>query len=198
MALDHAYYFVRVNGESIHCDPRMPQCYVPSEPKPAFYSYVGYCLRQGVIRIGWPDTGDLRAAPKAGALGQCYDLSTIRPHERRYLEQFAGIGRGSVILMPDRKRPGVLYVGDVTGSYEYFHKPPEHPYECAHRIGVKWDRRDGHAAEYHATDFGINIRGGFWTRAFHRLDATQKADVLREIDAARSRAGIGSGTQKPG
>ena len=194
MASHQAYYFIRVNGESIHCDPRMPQCYVPSEPRPAYYNYVQYCLRHGLIRIGWPDIGDLRGPPKTGALGRCYDLSTINPHERRYLEQFADIGRGSVILMPDKDRPGALYVGEVTGSYDYFHQPPEHPYECAHRMGVRWDRRDGRIVEYRASDFGINIRGGFWMRAFHRLDAKQKAEVLRKIDAARGGAGIDAGT----
>jgi hypothetical protein len=79
--------FVRVNGDSGHNDPGRPEAYVTGEP-PTFpkrrFNYVAYCLRVNVVRIGWPDTGDLRASSKTGALARAYDLSSLRSHVQRY------------------------------------------------------------------------------------------------------------------
>jgi hypothetical protein len=55
--------------------------------------------------------------------------------------------------------------------------------------GVRWDRRDEQPVEYNP--------GGFWRRAFHRLDVTQKAAVLRRIDAARRQAGVDTDADAP-
>jgi hypothetical protein len=151
---------------------------------------VPYCLTHGIARIGWPDVGDLRHVPrKVGAAVDCYDFDSRRvgPHVRKYLLAFRDITVGSVVLLPDRDRPGVLFIGEVTRGYDYSYDPPRHPYECAHRVGVAWDRRDGQAVEYRADDLHIGIRGGFWTRAFHRIDAAQKRDLIERIEARRRR-----------
>jgi hypothetical protein len=191
-----AYYFVRANGDTLHSDGRRPECFVAGEPVTAgkaYFSHVDYCLRHGIARVGWPDTGDLRQLPrKIGALCRCYDFSSIEPHERQYLLAFLDIAVGSVVLMPDKDRPGTLYIGNVIKPYEYFHHPPQHPYECAHRVGVDWDRNVDGFLEYRAAELGLGIRGGFWARAFHRIDASQKASLIERIVQVRGRA-VGRG-----
>jgi hypothetical protein len=194
-----AYYFVRPNGaKMLHNDPAVPHCYVPGEP-PAYpkrsYNYLAFCLQHGIARIGWPDTGDLAAGDKSGALATCYSLDTIRPYQRKYLLQFRDIAVGSVVLSPDKEAPGDLCMGEVTKRYHYYHSVPEHPYECAHRIGVKWDRgRDGQPVRYTAAELGIVVPGGFWRRAFHRIDVTQKAGLIRRIETVRRQRRGGAGT----
>jgi hypothetical protein len=186
-----AYYFIRANGETIHSDSSRPDCFVEGEPTATHgnphYNAVPYCLENNIARIGWPDTGDLRHVPaKVGALKACYDFQLLKPHYQEYLLGFRDIAIGSGVLMPDRDRPGVLYSGNVISGYDYFYQLPEHPYECAHRIGASWDHQDLAPVEYDAVrDFGLGIRGGFWTRAFHRIDRTQKADLIRRINDAR-------------
>jgi hypothetical protein len=122
---------------------------------------------------------------KVGALADYYDFSSCDQRVQKYLLAFRDIEVGSVILLPDKDRPGVLYIGDVVSRYEYNYSPPEHPYECAHRVGVRWDRRSGTPVEYAAADLGISIRGGFWTRAFHRIDGRRRPELIERIDSAR-------------
>ena len=184
----HNYYFVRPNGGTSHNDPSQPQCYVPGEPptKPGGkVNYFEFCLKHGIARIGWPDTGDLRHADKRGALSQCYDIQTIKPLHRGYLEQFQKIAVGSVILLPDRDHPGILCLGDVTEGYYYFHEVPDEPYECAHRVKVRWDRNSDGVVKYQAKKLGIDAPRGFWRRAFHQINLTQKPELIERIDAAR-------------
>lgn len=162
-------YFVRVNGETSHNDPSQPLCYVPGEP-PQFpevaFNYVAYCLREGIVRIGWPDTGDLTRSSKTGAIAQCYDLTTLPPHIQDYLRQFRAIPQGARVLMPDKSSPGVLYIGKVSRPYHYQHNPPSEPYECAHRLGVDWYRDGTRPTVYDARTLGISIHGDFWPLAF--------------------------------
>src|SRR5690349_16286178 len=98
------HYFVRVNGKSRHVNSDRPKCFVPGEP-PGHpvkgFNYLRYCLTNGIIRIGWPDTGDLSAASKTGSLADCYRLSDLESRHQSYLRGFAGISVGSTILMPD-------------------------------------------------------------------------------------------------
>ncbi|MDB5326455.1 MAG: hypothetical protein JWM57_2024 [Phycisphaerales bacterium] len=186
MTAEPAYLFVRVNGNTAHNDSTKSKCYVPNEPPkhPATaFDYRDYCLTNSVVRIGWPATGDLRVLPSVPATTSCYRLDD---HICQYMENFRAAGLGDVVLMPDKSRPGVLYIGDVKTAYAYSFAPPVHPYECAHRLGVEWDRRcDRSFMEYDATTLGIGIHGGFWTRALYKFDPAIKADVIRHIIRAR-------------
>jgi hypothetical protein len=148
-----------------------------------FFNYADYCLANNLIRIGWPGTGDVAQVPDVPVRTPCYGLLPERV--RRYLRNFRAIEPGDGVLMPDKERPGVLFVGQVTTPYRYFHDVPRHPYECAHRAGVEWDRHDGVPIEYSADDFGITIRGGWWLWAYHKLDADRFEVLVRRIDERR-------------
>ena len=184
------YYFIRANGHTKHNDPAKPDCHVPGEP-PAYpdttFNYVDYCLGYDVIRIGWPGTGDLRHAPDVPESTACY--GTLPDRARAYLRAFKGIAVGSAVLMPDRRHPGVVFAGDVTLPYSYFHEVPSHPFECAHRVGVRWDRDPETAmpAEYRAEDLGMSARGGWWLWAFHHLTSEKHGELVRRINHERAR-----------
>ena len=53
-------------------------CYVANEPPnfpERYFNYYQYCLDNNIIRIGWPDVGDLsKKGYKVNALSNCYDL----------------------------------------------------------------------------------------------------------------------------
>lgn len=182
------YYFVRVNGETLHNNPDDPAYYVEGEP-PVYpsrhFNYLEYCFRNRIVRIGWPDTGDL-TANGAGKLARGYDLASIKPHEREYMEGFRAIRTGSVILVPDKGHPGDLYIATVTRPYWYHHSIPDDPYECAHRVGVEWDLgEDGQPRLYRQEALQIP-RGGFWFRAFQNLrDIPSGRAAISHIEAAR-------------
>ena len=116
----------------------------------------------------------------------CYD--PFKEKHRRYVRSFRYIEPGDGVLMPDKDRPGVLFVGDVTSPYTYFHDVPRHPYECSHRAGVEWDRSNGVPIEYDADDFGISIRGGWWLWAYHRLDERRYEELVQLINECREKA----------
>src|SRR5579859_869365 len=144
MGVSKPYYFVRVNGDTTHNNPGNPSCWIPGEPPTfpeTYFNYADYCLTNGLIRIGWPAVGNLTRHPDVPESTPCYD--NIDPHIRAYLQDFRDIAVGSVILMPDKDRPGVLYIGTTTGPYVYTYNPPRDPYECAHRIPITWDRKVG-------------------------------------------------------
>src|SRR5687768_10691910 len=102
------HYFLRVNGKTRHNNPGVPGAYVPGEP-PRFpktrFNYLEFCFDRNIVRLGWPDTGDLQAPSKTGALANAYSLDTVKPHERTYLETYASIQVGSIILVPNKDRP---------------------------------------------------------------------------------------------
>lgn len=190
------FYFIRANGNTAHNNPAYPNCYVPGEPPTYpdnYFNALPYCWEQNIVRIGWPDVGDLRLGNKAGALGQCYDIDTVSPHVRTYLRTFQNMSIGSVVLVPDKDAPGDIYIAQVTGPYNYFHAPPAHPYEHAHRHPAHWDRdEDGVPILYRASQFGIGIQGGMWLRAFAVIDnAANAAEITRKIQEARhNRTGV--------
>ncbi len=187
MAIETAYYFIRANGGTFHANPKNSKCYVQGEPDvgpKGYINHVPYCLAQGIARIGWPDTGDMSRDSKIGALKSCYDLASLKPYIQRYLNQFRDIEIGSVVIMPDKDKSDRLYMGDVTGGYHYFHRLPQHTYENAHRVAVRWDRRGGAFAQYSASTIGLNIHGGFFRLAFHRIDVTQTHKLIDGINAA--------------
>ena len=172
-------YFVRVNGNTVHNNPGNRQCYVKAEPPQyphTYFDYLHYCLQHDVVRIGWPDTGDLLKG--SGNLANCYTLPSLPPRVQGYLTQFRTIPIGADIIVPDKSSPGYFHMCTVTSSYSYFHSVPAHPYECAHRVGVTWDRhRNGTPIVYQAWACGIPIRGGFWRRAFAQLDIERRGDI---------------------
>jgi hypothetical protein len=185
-----AYYFVRANGHTAHNDPAKPDCFVPGEP-PAFpqtrFDYVQYCLGYDVIRIGWPGTGDLRRAADVPESTPCYGALTDRV--RDYLRAFKSIPAGAPVVNPDKQRPGVVYAGDATLPYSYFHERPTHPFECAHRVGVRWDRDRETAlpVEYRAEELGMSPRGGWWLWAFHHLTTEKHGAIVQRINDERTK-----------
>ena len=137
------YYFVRVNGDTAHNNPNHTDCYVHGEPPNypgTYYNYYNYCLDNNIVRIGWPDVGDILAGNKTNALAKCYDWNSIKPREQGYLTSFSRIPLTSIILMPNKDKPGELYLGEVKRAYRYYYNIPRDPYECSHRVGVNWDR----------------------------------------------------------
>lgn len=184
------YYFVRANGHTAHNDPRKPDCHVPGEP-PDFpqtaFSYVDYCLGYDVVRLGWPGAGDLRRVTEVPESTPCY--GTLPDRVREYLRAFREVQPGSGVLMPDTRRPGVVYAGDVTLPYSYFHELPTHPFECAHRVGVRWDRdpSSGLPVGYRAEDLGMSSRGGWWLWPFHHLTAGRHAEVVARVNDERAK-----------
>ena len=179
---EQAYFFIRANGNTAHNNPAKPQCYVKGEPPhwpETFFNYADLCLSRRFIRIGWPATGDLRPFQQIPHRTPCYRL---KPNIRSYLDQFRSIRPGSIVLMPDKDRPGVLYIGETTSTYYY---SSDMPYECAHRLDMEWDRRDRQFVEYDTRVLRIPIRGGFWTRAFQDLSRCEDKGLIARIDAAR-------------
>jgi hypothetical protein len=185
------YYFLRVNGDTGHNNRNDTACFVPGEP-PAFpntyFNYLDFCLKKDIVRIGWPDSGDLTASvSKTGALATCYDLDTVPSHVRAYLLSFRVIALRSIILVPDKDHPGDIYICAVTGGYHYFHNVPTAPYECAHRLKVVWDKDiSGHPTRYSASQLGIGIQGGFWRKAFHEFPPGDP--IINNIDVVRAAA----------
>lgn len=104
MSTPPAHYLVRANGYSAHADPTDTRHYVRGEPPmgqdmQGYANWVPYCLSEGIVRIGWPDTGDLSSSkPKQGALRDGYGITDLPKHVQRYLRQFREIVPGSIIL----------------------------------------------------------------------------------------------------
>jgi hypothetical protein len=180
-----SYYFVRVNGKTGHNNPSIPNAYVPKEPPvwpKSNFNYYESCLKNGFIRIGWPDVGDLKKGDKAGALANFYSLESVKPHIKKYLLDFSHIPLKSVVLMPNKDVPGNLYIGEVSGPYNYYHDVPKAPYECSHRLAVNWDRDiNGSPVLYHAEDINIGIIGGWWLRAFYEISDAKITDVIDKV-----------------
>jgi hypothetical protein len=182
------YYFIRVGGETGHNNPNELISYVKNEP-PTYpkkrFNYYDYCLKNSIIRIGWPDVGDLAKGGRAGALANLYSLQSVKPHINKYLLDFYHMPLKSIVLMPNKDIPGNLYVGEVSGAYEYYHDVPRDPYECAHRRKVAWDKDShGNPKVYRAADLNIGILGGWWLRAFHEIADSKITDA---IDKAREK-----------
>ncbi len=189
------YFFIRVNGDTEHNNRKNCKAYVPDEPPEypkTYYNYYEYCLKDGFIRIGWPDVGDLTSGEKKGALAESYSLESVKPLPKKYLLSFSDIPLKSIVLMPNKDIPGNLYIGEVSNPYRYYHDVPRAPYECAHRLGVNWDR-DNHGGPrlYDATDLNIVITvkwRWWWRRAFHEITDDKITDVriIDSINKARN------------
>ena len=185
------YYFIRANGNTGHNNPNDPKCYVrgelPNFPN-TYFNYYQFCLDNNIIRIGWPDVGDILAGNKTKALANCYDWNSIRDYVQGYLSSFSQIPLKSIILMPNKENPGELYIGEVIKTYWYYHNIPHDAYECSHRVGVCWDRDgNGNSIRYWANQLGICIIGGFWRWAFYEL---KDVAIINNIDNERRNNGF--------
>jgi len=188
------FYFVRANGNTAHNNPNWSSMYVLGEPPvypKTYFNGLGYCFANNIVRLGWPAAGDLREAEWEQRLFSRYSIPPMDTHVANYLRAFRDIRPGSVILVPDKDHSGDIYIAEVTGLYDYKNVPPVHPYEHSHRFGVVWDRsEDNNPTVYRASEFGIGIVGGFWTRAFfpiaHSRDA---ASIIANIQAIRQSRG---------
>lgn len=94
-----------------------------------------YCLDHDEARIGWPQTGDLRAP----ALNLATPMHGLGPKEQASLENFSrNMEPGDVVVCLATKR-SVSAVGVVAGAYEYTPKTPAKVREdYVHRLPVKW------------------------------------------------------------
>lgn len=98
-----------------------------------------YCFEHDEARIGWPQTGDLRA-PGLNLANQVHELG---PKEQASLENFSrSMEPGDVVVCLATKR-SISAVGVVAGPYEYDAKVPTKVREdYVHRLPVKWLWRD--------------------------------------------------------
>jgi hypothetical protein len=187
------YYFIRVNAHTVHNNPHT-KCYIEGEPPlypDTFINYLHHCFVHNIIRIGWPGVGDLRLLNKALPPVECYKFGELKPHIRRYLTDFLEIPIGSIVLVPDKMNPGDLYICEVIGEYNYFYAPPNYPFECAHQLAVRWDRDTfGKTISYSANQLGISIRGGFWMRAFQKMEQVKNfEEIVEKCTIARRDSG---------
>jgi hypothetical protein len=173
-------YFVRTNGCSVHGGSRA-EAFVAGEPEGRF-DYREKCLAEGFARIGWPNTGDLRNGLAARLAPHGYSLGSISDRYRRYLERWADISVGDLILIPAGEGKYQAHLGVVTlrdrdtrqeiespvgaPAYYFFHDVANGEYyECAHRVDVRWHRSTaGTAVVHHFPEIG-----GLWLSAFGEL-----------------------------
>lgn len=179
-------WFTTSDGYTKHNNPNTVD-FVPGEPpKDPNNPRIDYrieCIQKGIARVGWPNTGDLRAnnfgngrlAPKG------YSFETITEEQRRYLIEFSSILAGDLIIIPANEDPGDVHVGLVitpdkkieipfknrrTSAYYYFHDIDNGDfYELAHRVNVIWAKdEDGETAIVHLS--GIR---GVWRKPFSKV-----------------------------
>jgi hypothetical protein len=164
------YFFVRVNGSSLHSNPVKSECFVEVEQasfkRSGYSNYIDFCFEKNIVRMGWPDVGDLRSKDRRGAKSNCYTLESLHTHIRQYLLKFSEIPTGSVIVVPDKDKPGDVYICEVIIPYWF---EVDGPYECSHRLGVKWIRNaEGKPVTYSAEKLGIPT-ASWWLRAFKEI-----------------------------
>jgi hypothetical protein len=179
------HFFIRVNGQTVHNNPIEKDCYVPGELthflRNGYSNYLSYCFENDIVRFGWPDVGDISKGKRIGAKANCYDLDSIKSYIRKYLLQFSDIQSGSILIVPDRDKSGDIYICEVVRTYWY---ETNGPYECAHRVGVKWDRDyQSQPILYTSEQLGIS-KGGWWLRAFQEI---KEPEIITKIASIRER-----------
>ncbi|MCC6740105.1 MAG: hypothetical protein IT452_13745 [Planctomycetia bacterium] len=194
-------WFTRSNGETAHNEPGTPN-YVQGEP-PTFpersFDYRKKCLEEGFARVGWPNAGDLRRPGEGRLAPEGYTIDTMRrTHAKRYLQAFAEIQVGDVVVIPAGAARYRVHVGVVVrrsgegrksialspgGAAYYFHHDVAHgePYECAHRVDVQW----AHDPASGWSVFTFQQLGGLWPKAFGSVLAARGA-----ILTAANQAGL--------
>lgn len=188
-------WFIRSNGETGHNQPGT-KLYVPGEP-PNFpervFNHRRDCLADGFARIGWPASGDLREIGWRVRARDAY--GEVASRHLAYLEQFATIRLGDLIVMPAEREKFDVHVGLVIPSarhaaaaprsapYYYHHDIQAGEwYENAHRVPVMWNRE----SDGKWTVVSIPNLGGLWPKAFGRVSRAKN-----EIIDLAKRAGFG-------
>jgi hypothetical protein len=188
-------WFTTSDGYTKHNNPNTLD-YVPGEPpKDPNYSRIDYrleCVSKGIARVGWPNTGDLRAGRFGeGRLAPSgYSFESITVEQRRYLSEFSSILAGDLIVIPANEDAGDIHVGLVltpdnkiespylnprTAAYYYYHNIAEGDYcELAHRVNVIWAKNeDGETAVIHLS--GIR---GVWRKPFSKV-VQQEENIIK-------------------
>lgn len=180
-------WFIRSNGETSHNNPQT-KLYMPGEP-PQYperhFNHRNACLGGGFARVGWPASGDLRELRWRSRARDAYGPSLSSLH-LSYLEQFAGIRVGDIVLIPADRERYEVHIGLVGrratqpadaprwGAYFYHYDVSEGDwYENAHRVSVQWHISPPGTPRV-VTVAGL---GGLWLKAFGRVESA-KADVL--------------------
>ena len=178
------YYFVRANGSSCHNDPKNISCYIAGEPGGNSFDYFQYCLNNNIARIGWPAVGSLSKKNDKNAIPSCYSFDTLEGHVKEYLNDFQAIARNDIIIMPTKKGSSAVHIGQVNRCYHYEYDIPDKPYECAHRIGVYWDKNSsGTPVIYSLSSLGINNQGGWWIKAFSKIESDNTIKIINSLRA---------------
>jgi len=117
-----------------------------------------YAIINNVAVIGWSEVPDLRGIASREALSDL--LNEIYPNEKKQrLKSWKGslwrfsrdISKGDIIALPLKSRSSI-YIGEVTGMYEY---NPNNPQNTNHYIPVRWIR------EFPRTEFDSDLRYSF-------------------------------------
>ena len=111
---------------------------------------------------------------------------------QRYLQGFASIRAGDLVLIPAESGQYRVHLGlvvrrdggtrrEVTWQrghpayYYHLPSPPseEDPYECAHRVDVRWQQPGNEPAGQRFEELG-----GIWLRAFGKVQKAREAVLL--------------------
>ena len=176
-------WFIRSNGVTGHNQPGT-KLYIPGEP-PRFparvFNHRLDCLTGGFARIGWPASGDIREIGWRERARDAY--RGIAARHLDYLERFANIRVGDLVVMPAEARKFDVHLGLVIpratrptaapGSAPYYYHHDIRAgewYENAHRIPVQWKReRNGTWRVARIPNLG-----GLWLKAFGRVTRAKK------------------------
>ncbi len=178
---DMSAWFIRSNGETAHNEPGTSR-YVPGE-RPQFpdrqFNYHDECVRDGFARVGWPAAGDLRHPAWRSRANVAYG-SMMKAHHVRFLEQFAGILPGDLVVLPGYQRRHEVHLGIAVpprrsefsrgggGAYYYhFDISACEWFENAHRVDVKW----AVGADGTVRWFDVPEIGGSWLHGFANITA---------------------------
>lgn len=193
-------WFVRSNGHTFHSNPESAEFVTgePSEPLANYadsseasgrFDYHDKCLDEGFTRIGWPNAGDMRRLGEGRLVPAAYSYESLNQNTRRYLDQFASIQVGDVILIPANRKQFDVHLGIVTPpplehvlpdqsdqSAYYYHHNIENGawYECAHRVNVQWIHDSRGSVAVHR----ISNLGGIWQRSFSKVKKARR-EVLQ-------------------
>lgn len=171
-------WFVRSNGETGHNQPGT-KLYVPGEP-PNFparvFNHRLDCLAGGFARIGWPASGDLHELGWRVRARDAYGEITSR--HLVYLERFANIRLGDLMVMPAEREKFDVHLGIVIPNgkrpqarprsvpyYYHYDVRAGEWYEDAHKVPVLWNRESAGGWAV----VSIPHLGGLWPTAFGRV-----------------------------
>lgn len=118
-------WFTRFHGETGHNQPGTP-LFIPGEPPDfpdRYFNYTRLCLEEGFARIGAPAAGDLHDPGWRQRAQHAYP--GITPRSLGYLEQFAQIRVGDIIVTPAFREKHDVHLGVVIPPRRTnLHRPP--------------------------------------------------------------------------